>query len=60
MYINLSHPRLILSSLNIEDERGNRDFKRQNKPAFYAPKRTSFANEVYWLNYFSHYYAHIG
>jgi len=60
MYINLSHPRLTLSSLDIEDERGNRHSKKRKKPAFYAPKRTSFANEVYWLNYFSRYYAHIG
>jgi hypothetical protein len=60
MYINLSHPRLTLSSLDIEDERGNRHSKKRKKTAFYAPTRTSFANEVYWLNYFSHYYAHIG
>ena len=46
--------------IDIEDERGNRHSKKRKKTAFYAPTRTSFANEVYWLNYFSHYYAHIG
>ena len=60
MYINLSHPRLKLSTIHIENKRDNRDSKERNKPAFYAPTRTSFENEVYWLNYFSHYYAHIG
>lgn len=47
MYINLSHPRLKLSTIHIENKRDNRDSKERYKPALYAPTRTSFENEVY-------------
>ena len=60
MNIDLSHPRLTLSSIDSEDKRVNRHSKKRKKPAFYAPTRTSFSNEAYWLNYFSRYHAHIG
>lgn len=58
MYINLTHPKLTLSTIDIKDKCKSHH-KRRKKPAFYAPKYTSFANEAHWLNYFACYQAHI-
>lgn len=58
MNINLAHPNLTLSTIDITDERKTYH-KRRKKPAFYAPSHTSFENEAYWLRYFARYHAHI-
>ena len=60
MNINLAHPNLTLSSIDIVDERKSNNAKKRHKPAFYAPTFTSFHNEAYWLRYFARYHAHIG
>ena len=60
MNINLAHPNLRISTIDMADEYPKRNDKKRNKPAFYAPHNTSFANEIYWLRYFARYHAHIG
>lgn len=60
MNINLAHPKLTLSTMDIKDEHIQRRHTKRHKPTFYAPTRTSFENEAYWLRYFARYHAHIG
>ena len=60
MNCDVTHSHLTLSTLLLEDEPSTKKHQKRKKPAFYAPTRTSFSNEAYWLSYFARYHAHIG